>query len=273
MTGKFAMTVEKGLNMNNTVCLLTDFGLDDNYVAAMKGALLKHAPDAKLIDITHNIPPQNVRLAAFQLYTSYASFEKGTFFIAVVDPGVGSNRKILYVEAGGYHFIAPDNGILSWIFEKIKPEIVLDISSAQVNGKPSQTFHGRDIMAPVAGKIISGVLPNTFGKPISKWVQFNFPEVNKMGSKWTGEVLAIDRYGNLITNFDAGEVGALAESSKPWFDVGVRRLSHAYADVKWGALLAIAGSAGFIEISIRDGNAAQKLNKKVGDKISIEFKT
>jgi len=259
------------------VGFITDFGMSDNFVGVMKGVILSEAPLTRFIDITHAIPPQNVRMGAFQLMTSFEYFSKGTLFICVIDPGVGSKRKIIYGEAGGFRFIAPDNGLLSWVFERVKPEVVLDISHVKLEKPVSQTFHGRDIMAPVAAKVLTGVKPEKLGEAFKDWVKIPFPSVKKGGSHWVGEVLAIDNFGNLITNINAAEAAELAENSKVWLHWGdqtktIRGLSSAYSQVEVGQLLAIGGSSGFIEISVRNGDAAQTTKINVGDPITLDFK-
>jgi len=259
------------------VCLLSDFGPTDSYVSSMKGVILTSVPDVKFVDITHSIPPQNIRSGAFHLFTAYKSFPKNAFFIAVVDPGVGSKRKIIYAAAGGYHFIAPDNGLLSWVFEKDPPTLLFDVSSPPLDKKPSATFHGRDIMAPVASMILKGKPLPEIGKIIKSWTKLSFPPVNKVGSRWEGEILAVDGFGNLITNIKTDELSEMAEHAKPWIEMEgqqqtIRELSKSYSDVSVGSLLAIGGSSGFVEISIRNGSAAKKTGKKGGDPISVTFK-
>lgn len=261
------------------VCLLTDFGLDDHYVAAMKGVLLSALPGAQIVDITHKIEPQNVRQGAFHLLASYSYQAKGTLFICVVDPGVGSDRKILYVEAGGWKFIAPDNGLLAWVLERERPTTIIEINpSTALKGPISKTFHGRDVMAPVGARILAGEAPAAFGAPVTSYVKLRLPIVLKHGSMWQGEVLAVDVYGNLITNFLSEEVAPLAKSSKMWVEFDktettVRGLSDSYSAVDVGKPLAIEGSSGFIEISVNQRNAADELRLAVGDRVSIHFRT
>lgn len=263
----------------SVVALLTDFGLSDHYAATMKGVILSHAPGVQFVDITHKIPPQNVRAAAYQLLASYRYHPAGTLFLCVVDPGVGSSRRLIYAEAGAWRFLAPDNGLLSWVFESEKPARVIDISNPPgLPPFPSRTFHGRDILAPVAGRMIHGEPPTNFGSATDTWGKLPFPPVNKLGSLWRIQVIAVDGFGNLVTNLRSDEVAPLAAKSKLWFELGaypatLRGLSDTYTSVEPGRLLAVQGSAGFVEISVRDGNAAALTHLGPGDEISVNFRT
>lgn len=261
------------------VCLLTDFGLSDHYVGAMKAVLLKDSPGLSIVDLTHNIPAQDIQAGAFQLLASYAYYPQGTLFLCVVDPGVGSERKILYAEAGGYRFVGPDNGLLSWVFAKEEPSLIVAIEAKKISSNPvSQTFHGRDIMAPAVARLTQGMKPQDLGPARSSWVQLPFPKVKKLGAVWTGEVIAMDSFGNVITNFSSEELKSFSSAAKLWFEIpGVadtlRHLSTSYKDVPVGKFLAIVGCSGFIEIAINSGSAAQKTGLKVGDPISVRFRT
>jgi S-adenosylmethionine hydrolase len=262
----------------NTVALLTDFGTKDSFVAAMKGVILQAAPNTTLVDITHEVPPQDIRFAAFQLRSVFRDFPSETLFVAVVDPGTGTDRKIIYAEAGRHRFLAPDNGLLSWALDGQIPKRILEIPvAASPQADISATFQGRDVFAPVAGRILNGEDPSTFGSPLSSWVQMPFPAVKKVGSLWTGEVLCVDVFGNVITNFPSKEVESYAKAAKVWIEFGkppitIRGLSPSYARVEKGKLLAVAGSAGFLEISIRDGSAAQLTKLKSSSPVQLHFR-
>lgn len=258
------------------VCFLTDFGWEDSYVGMMKGVILSHAPDAQLVDLTHGVPPQNIREGAYQLLTSYAHFPEGSYFLAVVDPGVGSQRRIILAEAAQRTFIGPDNGLLSWVFAREKPKRVVDVSRRVDSKDIATTFHGRDIMAPALGAVVAGTSVTTLGPVIDNWVELPFPAVKKSGSKWEGEILSVDRFGNLITNFPSADVAGFSSHAKVWFDLGekaatVRGLSPTYTSVDKGKPLAIAGSAGFVEIAVRDGSAAALTGLREGSKIALSF--
>jgi S-adenosylmethionine hydrolase len=261
------------------VALLTDFGLTDHYVATMKGVILTHAPTAQFVDVTHNIPAQNVRAAAYQLLASYRYHPAGTLFLCVVDPGVGSSRRLIYAEAGGWRFLAPDNGLLSWVLESESPAKVFDITNPPgLPPFPSRTFHGRDILSPVAGRILQGEPPKNFGTPTESFEKLPFPPVRKLGSMWKVQIIAVDTFGNLVTNLRSDEVAPLAAKSKLWFELGsypatIRGLSDTYTSVESGKLLAVEGSAGFVEISVREGNASALTRLSPGDEISVHFRT
>ncbi len=260
-----------------TFCLLTDFGLTDHYVGVMKGAILSLLPDAQIVDLTHNVLAQNIRVGAFELLAGYKFQPKGTCFVCVVDPGVGTDRSILYAEAGDWKFIAPDNGLLSWVFNETKPAELLKIDVSKFGDSISATFHGRDVMAPLAARILKGESPRNFGKPASSFKKIPFPSVRKSGAQWLGEVLVVDAFGNVVTNFRASEVRPLAKASTMWikFEVAkatVRGLSRTYSDGEGGKLMALEGSSGFIEIAINQGNASEKTKLVAGDKVTIHFR-
>jgi S-adenosylmethionine hydrolase len=257
---------------------MTDFGSQDHYVAVMKGILLSSCPGIQIVDLTHKVPPQNVKWAAFQLLAGYRYFQQDTLFLCVVDPGVGTERRVIYVEAGKWRFIAPDNGLLSWVLDHEKPTAIVDISAFAKEHSVSRTFHGRDVMAPVAAKILQGENPFKLGPTIDTYEKISFPEVKKYGATWMGEVLLIDRFGNLITNFSCAEIKPLANSSRVWFELPnvqetIRGLSDSYSSVPLGRFLAIEGSSGFVEISVREGNAAVKSGLEEGAGITLHFRT
>jgi len=263
---------------NPVVALLTDFGTRDYYVAALKAAILKISPSVQIVDISHDVPPQDVRWGAFQLFSVFRDFPKGTLFLAVVDPGVGTRRNILFAEAAGYRFIGPDNGLLSLVFAAEKPRKVLALTKLKDLNHVSKTFHGRDVMAPVAARILKGENPLKFGNPLKKWVVLPQLVIKKIGAKWSGEIIAIDHFGNLVTSFKAGEVTPLAKGSRLWFDLGrnrgtIRGLAKSYSESPEGGLLAIEGSHGFVEIAVRNGSAAEKTGLKAGNTVTLFFRT
>ena len=261
------------------VVLLTDFGRVDGYAGALSGVLATRCPAARILDLTHDVPPQNLRFAAFQLLAHRASFPAGALFLAVVDPGVGTDRPILYAEAGGRRYIGPDNGVLSWALAADGAPVVRRIRTGAVAaGAVSRTFHGRDIMAPAAARLLNGERPEALADATNGFVTIPFPSVEKMGTQWSGEILAEDRFGNLITNFPTADVEPLAERSKLWIEgasapLPVRGLSRSYADVEPGKALAIGGSAGFLELAVRNGHAGRLLNLAAGNKIVLRFRT
>lgn len=226
------------------VALLTDFGLSDVYVGVMKGVLLSHCPQLVLVDITHAVPPQDVAAGALQLEAAWPWFPPGTVFLCVVDPGVGSSRRALVVRSADRLFVGPDNGLLSWLPE---PE-VYEIERPDLPLR-SRTFHGRDLFAPVAGELAAGVPVAKMGRRVYDPVSLSRPE----SSGDTGEVLAIDHYGNLITSLAGRDDGVVEVAGRT---IPVRRV---YTDVAPGAVVVVTGSTGRLEVSVRNGNAAAAL--------------
>ncbi len=248
------------------IALLTDFGLHDPFVGAMKGVLLSKSPDLKIIDITHHIPPQDIRAAAFYLMNVMPFMPKGTLFIAAVDPTVGTGRGILWAKTANYQFIAPDNGILSWLDEREKLEEVRFISKSDLF-LPfiSSTFHGRDIMAPVAAAIARGLPEKKIGPVMKEYRRFPFPRPEKAGNRVTGRVLVADHFGNAITNITRAHVNA--KSIFTVSDKMIKGIKLTYASVAEGEAMALIGSFGFLEFSIRNGNFAGVFNVKPGDEV------
>jgi S-adenosyl-L-methionine hydrolase (adenosine-forming) len=248
--------------MNNIIALLTDFGTKDYFVGALKGTILSINAGANIVDITHEIPPQDIRAAAFTLLACYKNFPEKTIFLTVVDPGVGSNRKAILVETEKYYFIAPDNGLLSFVFEEISRVYELT-NKKYFAANVSQTFHGRDIFAPVAAHLSNGVEPNQFGNETKDFVR-------SKSEKAEAEIIHIDRFGNLITNLkpeDLPEKFALQIGGKI-----IDQLKNFYAEAETGEIFMIWGSAGFLEIAARQDSASKLLNAENGAKILVSFR-
>lgn len=254
--------------MNRHIALITDFGQSDWFVASMKGVILSVNPRAVIVDINHNIPAGGISAAAFNLLACHSSFPKGTIFVAVVDPGVGSSRTAIAVHAGPYFFLGPDNGVLSQAIDNYyKPEFRALLNPKYFLRNVSATFHGRDIFAPVAARLSKGVAFEKLGPRIKNIVRLSMPKVFKKGGKFSGSVIYIDHFGNAITNIPSSLI--------------TRRINHVavkgrkvplyscYADVDEGKPLAVAGSCGFVEISVNKGNAAKMMRLKIGDKVKI----
>ena len=185
------------------ITLLTDFGTEDYFVGAMKGVILTRNPAAVIVDITHSIPPQDVRAGAFTLSAVYDSFPAGSIHLAVVDPGVGSNRRPVIIEAAGHLFVGPDNGLFSMVLDRAPGAKVRHVTNtAYLLPDPSSTFHGRDIFAPVAAALAQGVCPGELGPVIQDPVRFGFVECESlMDGTMVGRVIHIDHFGNCVTNF------------------------------------------------------------------------
>ncbi|MCP4266484.1 MAG: SAM-dependent chlorinase/fluorinase [Candidatus Brocadiaceae bacterium] len=257
------------------ITLTTDFDLYDGYVGVMKGVIANINPLARVIDISNKIRPHDVFQAACVINNSYAYFPKGTIHIVVVDPGVGSNRKIICLKTDDYLFLAPDNGVLSFIIEKEKAPSVREVTNRELFLKEiSNTFHGRDIFAPVAAHLSKGQEFNGLGGEISKTNKIDLPKpIRSPDGELTAEVIYVDSFGNLVTNInreivDSMNVGAERLS----ITMGRRRINgicDSYADVGDNEALVIFGSSGYLEISINRGNAGDVLRLKKGDKLVL----
>lgn len=256
--------------MNRTssriITLLTDFGTRDGYVAAMKGMILTIAPDARCIDAAHDIEAGDVEAAAWVLSQYWAYFPPGTVHLAVVDPGVGGDRRALALEAGGRFFVGPDNGIVTRVLESASLGPCVELSERALERQDvSRTFHGRDIFAPAAAMIASGRRLEELGAPVERPVTLPLPLPRRSESEVSGEVIYVDRFGNLITNIPADWVLGDSEFTVKRRKVGPLRAS--YSEVAVGTPLAIIGSARTVEIAIREGNAAGELGVGRGDAV------
>jgi S-adenosylmethionine hydrolase len=254
------------------ITLTTDFGLAGSYVAQIKGVMLAIDPAATLVDINHHIQPQNIRQGAIALAAAAKYFPPGTIHIAVVDPGVGTARRIVYAELGDQRFIAPDNGILSLVARDVPPRRLIALTPSEFWREPvSHTFHGRDIMAPVAAYLSLGLDPARLGEAIDTLEAITWPQPSREGDIITGEVLDIDSYGNVITNIreDLMDVAAPEHIEIRIAGHTIVGLSKTYGDASPGALIALIGSSGYLEIAEVAGNAARRLSAVVGDAITV----
>ncbi len=257
--------------MRAVITLCTDFGTRDGYVAAMKGVILSLAPGAQLVDITHEVPPQAVREAAFVLASAYGYFPPGTVHLVVVDPGVGSDRRLLAVRAGYYYFVAPDNGVLSLVLRaQATFEAVALTRRAYWREEVSHTFHGRDILAPVAAHLANGVPLSALGEPLREPVQLAWPAPERRGQTIIGHVLHIDRFGNLVTDIPAAMLFARTDWRVVVGRVRAAGIRPTYASVGRGEPLALIGSHGYLEVAVREGSAEKMAGAKVGDVVHVE---
>jgi S-adenosylmethionine hydrolase len=254
---------------NRVVTLLTDFGLRDHFVAAMKGVMLSLNPELKFVDIGHLVPPQDVFAGAFTLGQAWAMFPSRTIHLVVVDPGVGTARKAIAATAGDHYFVAPDNGILTWVMDQ--PDFAAyEITADHYFRKPvSGTFHGRDVFAPVAGWISRGTALEQLGPRLADPVRLKVPIVKKVREGLIqGAILAVDQFGNLITNLKPEDVPA---SSRIVLS-GQREIAsfrRSYDDGAAGELFVIQGSTGYLEISLKNGSAASMLDLKPGAPLGV----
>jgi S-adenosyl-L-methionine hydrolase (adenosine-forming) len=260
------------------ITLLTDFGSSDHYVAAMKGVISGICRDARLIDISHDIAPFAIPEAAYTLSQAWPCFPAGTIHLVVVDPGVGSARRPILAEGGGHLFVAPDNGVLTMVLDALPEQIVREITASNYFRQPvSRTFHGRDIFAPAAAHLAAGVPPASFGERTEDAVRLGFSKpVAAAEGCWTGAVLKIDRFGNMVTNFDWASFHWVAEgpfrlqvASRPVVSRSVQRYCSCYADAPPGEIFVVRGSGDYLEISANQGDAAKILGADATSQVSI----
>ncbi|HET7011949.1 MAG TPA: SAM-dependent chlorinase/fluorinase [Anaerolineales bacterium] len=275
-----------------TIGLLTDFGLDDTYVGVMKAVIAGLAPRARIIDLTHNLPPGDIRLGAFKLWQSAAFFPSGSILVAVVDPGVGTQRRAVAVAWRHLTLIAPDNGLLTYLLAEAPPKLAVTLSRPEYRlPHPSSTFHGRDIFAPVAGHLARGAHLDKLGPPARDLVRFDWPRLELLeGPQLRGELLHHDRFGNWITS-----LGRLSDVDgeldlQPWLPscaparlpllVRLRALlptglalpiQRTFADVAPGTVLAYIGSEGLLEIAVNRGSAAARLPLESGQEVLLTY--
>jgi len=244
------------------ITLLTDFGTADHYVAEMKGVLLSRAPGVTLVDVTHGIAPGDIRSGAYILGRTWHHFLSGTIHLVVVDPGVGSARAPLALCAHGHLFVGPDNGVFTPVLRDTQVEAV--VLSTPISAAP--TFHGRDLFAPAAAALASGMPLHGLGEPFPDVPQrLAYTEPHYEGKTVVGEIIYIDRFGSLVTNLTVELVPSYATLEVEDLDLGpVRRT---FSDVPPGALLAYVGSGGAIEIAVRNGSAARRLGVGVGGRV------
>jgi hypothetical protein len=257
------------------VTLTSDFGAHGPYVAELKGVLLGMNADLQLVDVSHEIAAQNVREAAFLLYQVVPHFPPGSIHLAVVDPGVGTARRLLAAQIGGHRFLAPDNGLLSWVPRRLGATgDYVSLSNARFwRDAVSSTFHGRDILAPVAAWLSRGATLDQLGEPVPNPVQCTWPEPVCQPRLVRGEVLFCDRFGNLITNIPPGLWPAGLEAA-----VSVRcagrswtGLVGTYGEVAVGSPAALVGSAGLLELACRESNAARTWQADVGTAVELAW--
>lgn len=248
------------------VTLLTDFGLDDPYVGIMKGAALSAARDITLIDVCHGVPAQNVELAARWLEQAFRWFPEGSVHLAVVDPGVGSERRALAARAGGHFFVAPDNGLLTFVAASEEALEARALAPATLGiSLDSRTFHGRDLFAKVAARLAAGKLEfDALGAPVEvQRLDVQAPTDSAEGAK--GRVVAVDHFGNLITDLP----GPWLEGRAAWLGAHRARRVGTYAEAERGECVVLVGSYGLVEIAARDASAASLLAATAGSDVTL----
>jgi S-adenosyl-L-methionine hydrolase (adenosine-forming) len=257
------------------ITLLTDFGLEDGYVAAMKGVIAGIAPEARVVDVTHLVPPQDVAFARFRLLTVAPFFPPGTIHLAVVDPGVGTARRAVAIRCrSGSCLVGPDNGLLSGALEADPPLALVQLTEPRFwrTATPSPAFHGRDVFAPVAAHLARGVTLEALGPavPPDGLLTLDFRPPTPVAGGVEGAVQATDRFGNLVSNVPAG---LLPEGASWRASIRGRTLPghRTYADVPPGEPLALVGSHGFVEVAVHRGDARSVLGASLGDRVAIHW--
>jgi S-adenosyl-L-methionine hydrolase (adenosine-forming) len=255
------------------ITLTTDFGTGSRYVAAMKGVILSICPAATIVDLCHDIPPQDIRRAALLLDDAADWFPAQTIHVAVVDPGVGTDRAIVYAQIGRQQFIAPDNGLLSRLAARTPPRTLIRISDpAYWREQVSATFHGRDIMAPVAARLALGLDPRRLGPPLDRLAMLDWPTARAAASRIDGAVIEIDAFGNLITNITAEMLAGRPTDRRACVVCNIYEtwgIYHVYAEQPRGTLVALIGSSGRLELALVGDNAARRLGIAVGSPVTV----
>ena len=243
------------------IALVTDFGLRDHYAGAMKGVAITICPDVTFVDISHDIPPHDVFAGALEIAAAYRYFPKGTIFLVVVDPGVGSARRGIAADTGDYRFVAPDNGVLTLVFDETPPKRTVELTDRRY-ARPtiSRTFEGRDRFAPAAGWLAKGLLLTALGRPAGPLARIDIPVPSVASGAVAGEVVRVDRFGNLITNISHSWIERLgAGASVEIAGRQIPRIVGTYADGAAGDVCALIGSSDHLEIAVNGGSASEVL--------------
>jgi S-adenosylmethionine hydrolase len=253
--------------MPRIVTLTTDFGSGSGYVAEMKGRLLHAQTPPMLIDIAHDVPPHDVRAAAWLVGQACAAFPAGSLHLIVVDPGVGTSRRLLWARVGSQEFICPDNGVLSWVLTKAP---LADARALTPPPAAAATFHGRDAIAPLAVEIIDGADPAAFGPRAEELMSLPWPQPQETASGLVGEVIHVDTFGNLITNLPAALLPRLERAG--WIRVGANEISTlvlTYGEAPRDTPVVLVGSQGFLEIAVVEGRADARLAAGLGTAVQL----
>jgi S-adenosylmethionine hydrolase len=268
------------MQASGLITLTTDFGLQDSYVAMMKGVLLSIHPQARPIDYTHAIAPQNIAQAAYQIHTGYRYFPPGTVHLVVVDPGVGSERRAIALQTPEAFFVAPDNGLLALIWYEAlerwgRAELVaVELTEQRFWRQPvSATFHGRDIFAPVAAQLAAGRSIHELGQPIEEIALIERLQAQRgRPGELLARIIHVDNFGNCITNVTLEDLRSAGLEEQPLImiiDQQITGLCRTYADGQMGTPIALISSSGFLEVAVRNGNAAQQLGVGIGDLLRV----
>ena len=263
------------------ITILSDFGVDDEYVGVMKGVILSICPAVSIVDISHQIDPQDIAQAAYLIPATYRFYPKGTVHLIVVDPGVGSQRDILAFDHAGHVFIAPDNGVLTLLMNREKSDTIVRIHNADYFLKPvSATFHGRDIFAPIGAHIVNGTGLEDLGTKIDIGDIVHLEGLNcrlSENGELIGKIISIDRFGNLITNIDSNSLARMCQNdTENRLQIRINThvifdLSDTYASVAPGSPLALIGSRSYLEIAVNCGSAEQHFKARKGDAVRVKI--
>ncbi|MFN7997791.1 MAG: SAM-dependent chlorinase/fluorinase [Bryobacteraceae bacterium] len=244
------------------ITLTTDFGLSDHYVGTMKGVILSICPTAHIVDVSHGVSPYEIAEGALMVSQMYRYFPRRTIHVVVVDPGVGTSRRPILAQAAGQFFIAPDNGVLSLMYARETHKVRVITNDRYFLKPVSNTFHGRDIFSPSAAHLGSGIAPARFGKLVDDYLRLDLDHPARTGRRaWTGTILKVDHFGNIVTNFSARDFPDLEKRAFE-MAVGPQRVSvlaRNYAECGPGEVFLIVGSSGYYEISVGQASAAKKL--------------
>lgn len=255
------------------IALLTDFGTRDHYAGTMKGVVLTICPDATLVDISHDIPPHDILTASLELAACYRYFPPGTIFLVVVDPGVGSTRRGIAAETADHRFVAPDNGVLTAVLRETPPKRVVELTERRY-ARPtlSRTFEGRDRFAPAAGWLAKGIELSALGRPVTSYQQLDIPTPHASEGSIVGQVLRVDRFGNLVTNIDRRSVERLASGGSIQIEAGPHRIARivsTYAEAAAGEVCALYGSSDHLEIAANGASASERLQLSRGAEVRV----
>jgi len=263
--------VGNGINLS-TIALLTDFGAGSSYVGIMKGVMLSVNPRIRLVDLTHDIPQGDIDAAAFVIYQSYSFFPRGTIHTIVVDPGVGTDRRILAVHTDDYYFVAPDNGVLKYIYDRHPNAQVISLTEPDfwLQNK-SHTFHGRDVFAPVAAHLAMGTAIRRLGEVTTDYERGNLSKPQKKDKDIKGRIEYIDGFGNCISNIPAAMLNLKNVQKVQFKNKNLSDVKNTYGEVKSGEPLVLVGSHNHLEIAVRNGNAAEKFGVTKGDELIVKM--
>lgn len=255
------------------IALLSDFGSRDHYAGTMKGVILGICPDAALVDVSHEIPAHDVMTAALELAACYKYFPQGTIFLVVIDPGVGSSRRGVAADVGDYRFVAPDNGVLSAVFQEAPPRKVVELTERRY-ARPtvSRTFEGRDRFAPAAAWLAKGIQLAALGRTLTDYQRIEIPKAQADAAALSGTVLRIDHFGNAVTNIDRRTFERFVDGAEVQVEAGehrIGRLVATYADIGADEVCALFGSTDHLELAANSASAAERLSLARGTAIVI----